>query len=131
MSTNTLTSPPVGGVADDKPELPVYQPHVDLLESDQKITLIADMPGVDETTVEVVVEKKVLSIRGTVTPPSHEGLHPSYGEYAYGNFEREFRLSDAIDQDRIEATVSNGVLRLELPKLQDESSKRITVKAAS
>lgn len=130
MNANALAAQPAGGVSGDVPELPVFQPHVDLLESDKKITLIADMPGVDETTVEVEVEKKILSIRGSVTPPRYEGYHGSYVEYEYGNYEREFRLSEAIDQDQIEATVSNGVLRVALPKLSDAASKKIAVKAA-
>lgn len=90
----------------------VYVPKVDIYETKASIVLVADIPGVDEKTVDVVLDKNILTITGTVEPPSFTDYKMAYREYEVGDYEREFTISDEVDKDRIEAAVKNGVLRL-------------------
>jgi HSP20 family protein len=109
----------------------VFVPHVDIVESDSQITLVADLPGVDESTLDVTVEKNVLSLRGRVQPTLPEGFQLAYSEYEVGNFERSFTISNDIDRAGIEAVVKDGVLRLTLPKAHHAMVQKIPVKTAS
>jgi HSP20 family protein len=78
--------------------------------------------------VDVTLEKNVLSINAYIEPAIPSGFDIAYAEYEEGDYQRSFRLSDEIDRDKIEATVSDGVLRLRLPKLQEAATKKIAVK---
>ena len=108
---------------------PVYVPRVDIVEAEDALEILADMPGVTREGVEVTLEQRVLSIRGRtgVAPP--EGLAPLYLEYEPGDYERSFTLSDAVDPAGISARVQGGVLHLRLPKAGPAKRQRIEVKA--
>lgn len=108
----------------------VFIPPVDIVESPDAIILTADMPGVDEKNVSVTLEKGVLSVLGEIEPASVKDRKLAYAEYEIGDYERAFTLSDEIDQDRIEATVKNGILRLVLPKTETARARRIPVKTS-
>ena len=101
-------------------------PNTDIFEDEEKYYLAADMPGVDKSGVDIPLEKGVLTIRGSMAPRNHEG-RPVIEEAAYGDFERSFRLSDAIDDEGIEARMEDGVLQLTLPKAGPARTKRIPV----
>jgi HSP20 family protein len=107
----------------------VFRPRVDIIENDQSIVLLVDMPGVDENSTDITLEKNVLTIRGTVQTPGPEGFRLAYAEYEIGDYERTFTMSEEIDQDKIDASVKDGVLRLTLPKSERMQAKKITVKA--
>jgi len=106
----------------------VFVPPVDIYETDSDIFLVADMPGVDEKSIDVMLEKDVLSIKGRVKPFEPEGFDLAYGEYEVGDYERSFSLNEEIDQNKIEATYKNGVLKLRLPKAEPAKPKKIEVK---
>ena len=108
----------------------VFIPRVDICETKDAIVLLADMPGVDEKSVDITLEKNVLTLSGKVEPVAHEGYRAVYAEYEAGDYERAFTLSDEIDRDKIVATVKNGVLRLELPKAEKVKPKKISIQAA-
>jgi HSP20 family molecular chaperone IbpA len=108
----------------------VYVPRVDIYETEHDIVAVADIPGVDENSVEIMVEKNVLTIHGRVEPDVPENVSLAYAEYDVGDYERRFTLSNEIDQDQIEATVKNGVLHLRLPKAGPAKTRKISVKAA-
>ena len=108
----------------------VFIPPVDIVESKDAIILTADMPGVDEKNVSVTLEKGVLSVLGEIEQASVKDRKLAYAEYEIGDYERAFTLSDEIDQDRIEATVKNGILRLVLPKTEAARARRIPVKTS-
>ena len=100
-----------------------FVPRADIYETDDKLVIVADMPGVDEKSIDVTLEGGVLTIQGAVElrwPEKHSLI---YAEYRVGDYERSFTLSDRIDQGGIEATVKHGVLRLHLPKAQPETRK--------
>jgi HSP20 family molecular chaperone IbpA len=105
----------------------VYVPAVDISESEDSLWLWADLPGVDEKSLEIRLEQGQLAIEGRVSLSDYESLTPVYTEYPIGNFVRSLRLSDSIHADRIRATVKDGVLELELPKAERARSRRIEV----
>lgn len=108
----------------------IYVPPVDIIENADAILLIADMPGVDEKNVDITLEKGVLTISGTIEPEKHAGHRITYAEYDIGDYQRSFSISDEIDNDTIQATVKDGVLRLTLPKAEPAKPKKIAVTAA-
>lgn len=105
-----------------------FVPRADIYETEQEIILLADVPGANEKTVDITLEKNILSITAYVEPVVPSGYEIAYAEYEEGDYQRSFRLSDEIDRDNIGAVVSEGVLRLRLPKAQEAKSKKITVK---
>jgi HSP20 family molecular chaperone IbpA len=104
-----------------------FVPRADIYETAEAITVVTDMPGVDETSLDITLEKNVLTINGYVEPMRPEGYSLAHAEYNIGDFERAFTLSDRIDREGIEATVKDGVLRLVLPKITEAKSRRIPV----
>lgn len=107
-----------------------FVPRVDIYENKDSLFLLADMPGVDEKTVDIELEKNVLTITGRVENDRLKDTTMMYSEYEIGDYERVFTLSDEIERDKIVATVKNGVLRLELPKAEAVKPKKIAIKAA-
>ncbi|MBN1764915.1 MAG: Hsp20/alpha crystallin family protein [Sedimentisphaerales bacterium] len=108
----------------------VFIPRVDIHERKDALVVVADMPGVDEKSVDINVERHVLTITGRVeSNPPVENRRLSYCEYRTGDYERSFTLSDEVDIDRIEGTVKQGVLELVLPKAEASRPKQISVKA--
>ncbi len=107
----------------------VYIPSVDILEGRDDTTVIADMPGIDDTCVEVTVENNILEIYGKVDADIPQDMRLAVSEYGIGDYHRRFSLSDEIDKERIQATVKNGVLKLILPKAEKAKTRKIMVKA--
>lgn len=105
-----------------------FAPAVDIYERDNAMLLIADMPGVDEKSVDITLENNVLTIQGTVEPPYRGEYQLIYSEYELGDFRRAFTLTDEIDRDKIEATVKSGVLTVVLPKAAAAAARKIEVK---
>ncbi len=107
----------------------VYTPAVDIMERKDDIVVIADMPGVDEQSVDVSLDKNVLTIYGTVEPEIRGQHRLVFSEYGVGDYQRVFMLTDEIDRDKIQASVKNGVLKLILPKAEKAKTRKIAVKA--
>lgn len=109
----------------------VFVPRADIFESQDKLVVLADMPGVDESSVEITVENNILTLQGFVKAPARDGYRPALTEYGIGDFRRSFTLSNAIDREGIEASCKNGVLKLTLPKSKSLLPKKVIVKALS
>jgi HSP20 family protein len=107
----------------------VFIPSVDIMEKQDETIVIADMPGIDEGSVDVTLEKNVLEIYGKVDPEIPEKMRLSVSEYGMGDYHRVFTLSDEVDREKIRATVNNGVLRLVLPRAENAKMRRIEVRA--
>jgi HSP20 family protein len=105
-----------------------FVPKADIYETDNEIIVLADIPGADEKKVDITLEKNILSISATIEPALTSGYELTYAEYEEGDFQRSFRLSDEIDRDKIQASVTDGVLRLILPKAKQATSKKIAVR---
>jgi HSP20 family molecular chaperone IbpA len=110
-------------------ERKAFVPNVDIIERKDDILLISDMPGVDEKSIDITLDKNVLTINGYVEPEVPDKCCLAYAEYSIGDYERTFTLSDEIDRNGIEASVKNGVLRLTLPKAPAMKERKIAVKA--
>jgi HSP20 family molecular chaperone IbpA len=106
----------------------VFSPAVDIFETDNAITVLADMPGVKASDLEVDLRDNVLTLTGRAS--SIEGDHESdvLREYESGTYFRQFTLSEAIDQTKIDARLTNGVLRLELPKVEKAKPQQISIR---
>lgn len=105
-----------------------FVPTTDIYESDQALTLVMEMPGVDKSNIDVGVENDVLTVAGRVDFSKYEKLQPVYTEYMIGHYRRSFSLSPSrIDQDEIRAETKDGVLTLTLPKAEQAKPRKITV----
>lgn len=107
----------------------VYVPKVDIIETGDAMVMYADMPGADEKSVEVTLEKNILTITATVSAQEFPGRSIAYSEYDVGDYERVFTISDEVDRERIGAVVKNGVLRLTLQKAPHAEVQKITVRS--
>lgn len=107
----------------------VYTPAVDIFETDKEITVVADMPGVKAGDLNIDLRENVLTLSGDVTSPEGTEEVDILREYRTGKYYRQFTLSQIIDQDRIDASMKDGVLRLRLPKVEAAVPRKITVKA--
>ena len=135
MSTKTQDIQPaekreLTAAAEQTQEGPVFQPAVDIFETANEITLLADMPGVKADQLDIDLREDVLTIRGKVAPPEGEKETSVLREFHWGSYFRQFSLADSIDQSKIEARLNDGVLRLELPKVEKAKPRQITVKTA-
>jgi len=107
----------------------VFVPKVDIYETRDSIVLIADMPGIDEKSVDITLEKNILTITGSVEPFQMEGYSLAYTEYDTGDYQRAFTISDGVDRNKIDAAVKNGVLRITLLKAEQAKAKKIAITA--
>lgn len=105
-----------------------YTPRFDILETADELTLYGDLPGVSPENLEIRFENEHVIVHGRVEP-RHEGREHVYGEYGIGDFYREFRINEAVDAEKIEAELKDGVLTLHLPKAEAIKPKRIEVKS--
>ncbi len=109
-----------------KPEK-YFVPAVDIYETDEGVTVIAEMPGVTGEGVEVSLEDDVLTIQGTRAPEDTEGKRVLLQEYESGNYLRRFTVAETIDQDKIKATMADGLLTVILPKAAPAKPRKIEV----
>ena len=106
----------------------VFSPAVDILETKNDLRLYADMPGVDQKSINVTIDKGILMIEGNVDTEPIEGYELEYKEYDIGDYQRSFTLADTVDQDKISANFVNGVLELIIPKAEKAKPRKIEVK---
>jgi len=108
----------------------VFSPAVDIFETDKDINLLADLPGVKSDDLKIDLRDSVLTLSGDIAPSEGPDEKDIFVEYEVGKYYRQFTLSEEIDQNKIEAELKDGVLRLVLPKAEKAVPKKITVKAA-
>jgi HSP20 family molecular chaperone IbpA len=109
---------------------PVYTPAVDIFENDTAITLLADMPGVKAQDLQIDLRESVLTLTGPITKPESSKESDVAREYRTGTFFRQFTLSEKIDQGGIDAKLTDGVLRLEMRKVEKAMPRQITVRTS-
>jgi HSP20 family protein len=110
-------------------ECQCFLPRADIFETEEDIFVIVDVPGVDESSIDITLEKNVLTISAFVELHEIEGYAPTLTEYEVGDYQRSFRLSNMIDNDKIQASVKDGVLRLQLAKAGEAKTRTISVTA--
>ena len=105
-----------------------YVPNADIHETEEALTVVMEIPGVEKKDVSVKLENGVLSIEGRVDFSNYEGLEPVYSEYNIGHYARAFTLSNKVDQDGIGAELEDGVLTLTLRKVKEALPKHIPIR---
>lgn len=108
---------------------PVFRPDVDVLERPDGYVIYADLPGVDDRSVEVRLEKGTLTLEAQLATSLESSWTPLHTEYRFGSYHREFRVSEGIDANAVSGTMRNGVLELHLPKTAQSQPKAIRVQA--
>lgn len=104
-----------------------FSPYTDIHETEQAVIVSMEMPGVDKSSIDIRLDKGVLTVKGAIDGTKYESLRPIYSEYNVGSFVRTFTVSTKVDSARISASVADGVLTIELPKVAESVVKRIAV----
>ncbi len=105
-----------------------YVQNTDIYETDDALTVVMEIPGVEKKDVDVNIENDVLRVEGRLDSTKYEGLEPVYTEYNVGHFARAFTLSNKIDQQQIAAELNDGVLTLTLKKVKEAIPRKIAIK---
>ena len=105
----------------------VFVPSADIYETQDALTVILEMPGVEKSNVDIRVEDGVLTVLGKLDLSKYQGLQPLYIEYNVGHYSRSFQLSSKVDQNKIAAELKDGVLSLTLPKVEQAKPRTIEV----
>jgi HSP20 family protein len=110
----------------------VYSPNVDIIEMDNELLLVADVPGVRPDDVDINYEQGLLTLHARVRPRQDETkTNFVYREYGIGDYYRSFQIGEGIDAQKIDAELRDGVLTLHLPKAEAARPRKIEVKASS
>ena len=103
-------------------------PKTDIYETEDRIVIMADIPGVDRNSLDITLDKDILSIDAYNSSSENKDFSVTYSEYVPGDYHRKFRLAAEIDVDKIDAIVADGVLELQLPKAEEAKVKQIPIK---
>lgn len=103
-------------------------PPVDIYETKQGLVVVADLPGVEKSDLDINVEEGILTIQARTK--ADERPNPVYREFRLLNFYRQFQLGEMVDQDKISAELKHGVLKLTLPKVEKAKPKKIEVQVS-
>jgi HSP20 family protein len=104
----------------------VYAPQVDVLETNDEMLLYADLPGVKPEDVSLTCKGDEVVLHAACAS-RNVGKERLYAEYGVGDFYRAFRIAEQVDRDGIEASLTDGVLTVRVPKAAAVRPKRITV----
>jgi HSP20 family protein len=99
-----------------KEKSPRTFPLIDLIEGDQEVLVLIELPGVSKEKVELGLNGNMLTIKGVATP-LHTQLKPSYSERFYGEFKREIKLPDTVSPNELSAKFGNGILFVSYKRL--------------
>ena len=105
-----------------------WKPAVDIYDNDEKITIKAELPGVDKKDIQVDVKDGILTITGELSHENEvkeENYHRK--ERASGKFYRSFTLPEGLDPEKIDADYKDGILKIKIPKAEEKKPKEITV----
>ncbi len=126
-------APETAAPAADRPEaqaaFPSFTPLIDIHEGPEGLILEADLPGAVEQNLQIQLEDNVLTLHAKVDSPAPAEARLLHEEYVPGDYQRSFILGDEVDRDRITAELTNGVLRLFLPKADRARTRRIEIKS--
>ena len=107
-------------------------PNIEISETDKAIEISAEMPGLERKDVEISIEDDTLTIRGEKkVEEDNKDKNVQHSERSYGVFLRVLQLPPGIDPANVQATMSNGVLKITIPKPAKPEPKKIEVKEAA
>ncbi|WP_372367230.1 Hsp20/alpha crystallin family protein [Candidatus Uabimicrobium sp. HlEnr_7] len=116
---------------DIKDDTMIFVPDTDVYEEDNIITLVVDLPGVDENSVDVQLDKNQLQISAKAEKSQFKKDYKiQHTEYYTGDFKRTWAIKEALDPEKIDAQIKDGVLTLQLHKLKKDTAKKIEVRSA-
>jgi len=105
-----------------------WKPKVDVYDNDTHIVIKAELPGLDKKNIDVNVNGKFLTIKGERSSENDVKVDKYHRrERSYGKFERVFTLPAEVDPDTITADYKDGVLKIHIPKPEEQKPKQITV----
>jgi HSP20 family molecular chaperone IbpA len=104
------------------------KPAVNIIETDEGLTLTADIPGATRDTLDINVEKGILTINAPVNR-SMPG-NPVYREFELASYYRQFSIPESLAHDRATADLANGILTLKVPKAEAAKPRKIEIKVA-
>jgi HSP20 family protein len=108
-----------------------WVPSVDISESDGKVMVKAELPGLDPKDIDVEVTGDLLVLRGEKSEDEERKGERYYCRERYaGSFQRSFRLPTGVESDKVDAQFKNGVLTIEIPKSEESKQKKIPIKTA-
>ncbi len=128
MKENTIQATAEQQAQDTRENTRMLMPPVDIFETDAGLVVVADLPGVDKDSIDINVEKNVLTLKATPLRKELEGALRR--EYELLPFFRQFQLSDAVDQAKISAEMKYGVVTIHLPKVEEKQPRKVAVKVA-
>jgi HSP20 family protein len=106
-----------------------FSPAVDIVESAEGFEVLCDVPGIEIKDIEISIARSVLTLKGEKKSGSHGNGADTYrGETKEGKFQRTLQLPLAVDPDKVEAVLKDGVLRITLPKHEEVKPRQISVK---
>ena len=112
----------------DPDAMGAWRPPVDIVDTTEAILIYVEIPGVDKDDVDIEVKDNVLTIRGERVVDSRIGNGSYYrSERVFGKFGRSFALPAMIRTDHIKATFKNGVLKIAIPKPEEEKPRQVTI----
>jgi len=104
-------------------------PDVNIVEDNEGVRLVADMPGADAAAINVAVENNVLTIEGQGRVEAPAGYELVGQEFVVGKYRRDFTLSETLDTAGIKARVRHGVLELSIPKREEVKTRKIKIES--
>jgi HSP20 family protein len=104
-----------------------WVPPVDVAETQEKILVRAEVPGLKQEDIQIEFENGLLTIRGERKHEKVEGVTWHRVERVYGNFSRSFTLPRTVDAEKIAATYREGILEIEVPKKEEAKPKNIRI----
>ena len=104
-----------------------YHPNVDIFEQADEVVILADLPGASPDSIELDYEDGELSINARVQPRQDAETQFLVHEYGTGDYRRKFRVSEVVDAERINASYTDGVLTVRLPKVQAAKPRRVAI----
>jgi len=107
-------------------------PNIEISETDKTIEVTAEMPGLERKDVEISIDDDTLTIRGEKKVEERpKNKNVQHSERSYGVFYRVLQLPPGIDPSAVQATMSNGVLKITIPKPAKSEPKKIEIKEAA
>jgi HSP20 family molecular chaperone IbpA len=105
----------------------LFVPTTDIFETENSLSVLVEMPGVEKGNVDISVKDRILTIEGRIDFQKYTGMNPVYTEYNIGNFHRRFSLSNKVDASKIRAEMRDGLLTLTIPKSEEAKAHKIEV----
>jgi HSP20 family protein len=105
----------------------MFLPTTDIFETEDALSVLVEMPGVEKGNVDISVKDRILTIDGRIDFQKYAGMAPVYTEYNIGNFHRRFSLSNKVDASKIRAEMRDGLLTLTIPKSEEAKAQKIEI----